>query len=106
MQEDVLQQFLNKEEQRTEENKSQVIETCKRIVNLELEKKALNDNIKELKKQLKDTGVDLKAFNMALKKIKEEINTAPDVAYETDKIVEEIKGDLMAYGSIKELVQK
>lgn len=106
MQEDTLQQFLSEEEQRTEENKSQVIETCKRIVNLELEKKALNDNIKELKKQLKDSGVDLKAFNMALKKIKEEINTAPDVAYETDKIVEEIKGDLMAYGSIKELVQK
>ena len=106
MKEDELTKFLNEEEKRTEENKSQVIETCKRIVNLEIEKKELNDNIKELKKQLKDAGVDLKAFNRALKQIKEEINTSPDVAHERDKIVEEIKGDLMVYGSIKELVQK
>lgn len=106
MQEDTLQQFLSEEEQRTEENKSQVIETCKRIVNLELEKKVLNDNIKELKKQLKDTGVDLKAFNRALKQIKEEINTTPDVAYETDKIVEEIKTDEITYMTLKELYVK
>lgn len=106
MENDALQQFLNEEEQRTEENKSQVIETCKRIVNLEIEKKALNDNIKELKKQLKDAGVELKAFNRALKKIKEEINTPPDVIYETDKIVEEINSDTMLYCSIRELVQK
>lgn len=106
MENDALQQFLNEEEQRTEENKSQVIETCKRIVNLEIEKKALNDNIKELKKQLKDAGVELKAFNRALKKIKEELLIKADIEYESEKIAEEIKTDEITYMTLKELYVK
>ncbi len=75
------------------EEQKDLLDYAKSIIACQIEMKAIQDDIKQIKTEAKDNGVLVKEIDSAISRIKKEMKTNPaDIQLEED-IIEQLKSD-------------
>ena len=85
------------------EFKDETISCAKEILEKQLEKKAIDEEIKSIKEEYKDQGVNLKAVNTAISEIKKEMKETPQDAQDTEALKEILRKETGVIDSIQVL---
>jgi len=75
------------------ENELDIMSYAKSIIACQIEMKALQDDIKQIKTEAKENGVLVKEIDSAIRDIKRELKTDPSEKAIEEEIIEKLKSD-------------